>query len=101
VVTIRSLGTISRSRREADLESTVRLHHVAPASADAQVELGGRDTAARASRPALDKLRRRPRLVDQVPRSVELARDEDLLVRGESVTVAVPLLVSCDAVSLL
>ena len=71
------------------LEGAMRLHHIPPGSADAEVHLDALHLAATPSPPSLDELRRRPRLVDQVPRRGELPRDQDLGVMG-SVTAAAP-----------
>ena len=68
---------------EADLDVAVRHHHVPPRSADPQVDLADRHLPPVRVTPALDQLGRRPRLVDEVLRGVELPRDEDLLIGGE------------------
>jgi len=68
---------------EGDFESAVRDHHVPPPAADPQVDLGDRHLASVAAPPALDQLRRGPRLVDQMLWRVELPGDEELLIGGE------------------
>ncbi len=68
---------------ERDLLPVGRDPRVAPPAADAEVDLARRQLAAVRAPPALDQLGRRPRLVDEVPRRVELARDQNLVVGGE------------------
>ena len=65
---------------EADLEAAGGLHEIPPGAADAQVDLGDLHRPAPSAPPAHHQIGRRPRAVDQVPRRVELAHDQDLLV---------------------
>src|SRR5918995_4511610 len=68
---------------ERHLEPLVRHHHVAPSPAFAKVHLGARDLAPLSAPPLRDELRLGRRAIDQVPRRVELPRDQDLRLRGE------------------
>ncbi len=65
------------------LEAVLGHHDPAPLPPRTQVDVGERHLPPLGVPPALDQLRLRPRLVDQVLRRVELARDQDLGVRRE------------------